>query len=225
PVNVVLDLAGTLEAPDIGFSVEIPASRNEYSAASQRLQMIQNDQSQLYPQVFALIVLNRFIPTDGDLGGGGGGGAAAVNQRVDASVSSILTTQLSRLTEDYLGGVELSVDLASQDDNNASFENKDLQVQLSKQLFNERLTVTVGGTSSLGNQSTPSGNNPGLMGDFEILYRVNESGTLNVRIFQNNTRDIFTQEIRQRQGASITHVKSFDEIFVSEENKKVLRAE
>lgn len=229
PVNVILELAGTLESPDIGFSVELPASRNDYSAVSQRLKMIQDDQTQLYQQVFALIVLNRFIPATGGIpAGDGGGGAAMVNQRVDASVSSILTTQLSRLTEDYLGGVELSVNLESQDPNNAAFDNKDLQVQLSKQLFNERLTVTVGGTSSLGGGQSGvpgGGDDTALMGDFEILYRINESGTLNLRIFQSNNRDIFTQEIRQRQGTSLTYVKSFDEIFVSEKNKKVLRAE
>lgn len=227
PINVVLNLEGTLESPDIGFEIEAPEMSSEFSGAAQRLKMIQDDANQLYQQVFALIVLNRFIPTDGGSGGGGGGGAAMVNQRVDASVSSILTTQLGRLTQDYLGGVELSVDLESQDANDASFENKDLQVQLSKQLFNERLTVTVGGTSSLGGSqsSVPGGDDNALMGDFEILYRINESGTLNLRIFQSNTRDIFTQEIRQRQGTSLTYVKSFDEIFVSDEDKKILRAE
>lgn len=228
PINVVLNLEGTLESPDIGFEIEAPELSSEFSGAAQRLKMIQDDANQLYPQVFALIVLNRFIPADGGFGGGGGGGAAMVNQRVDASVSSILTTQLGRLTQDYLGGVELSVDLESQDANDASFENKDLQVQLSKQLFNERLTVTVGGTSSLGGTQTAAPGGKGdnaLMGDFEILYRINESGTLNLRIFQSNSRDLFTQEIRQRQGTSLTYVKSFDEIFQSDDDKKVLRAD
>src|SRR5690606_39975142 len=98
-------------------------------------------------------------------------------------------------------------------------------VQLSKQLFSERVTVTVGGTSSLGGSQSGvpgGGDDSALMGDFEILYRINESGTLNLRIFQSNNRDIFTQEIRQRQGTSLTYVKSFDEIFVSDKNKKVL---
>ncbi len=229
PVNVVLNLEGTLESPEIGFEIELPASRDDFSAVAQRLKMIQQDQTQLYQQVFGLIVLNKFIPIEGGFpSGGGGGGAAMVNQRVDASVSSILTTQLSRLTEDYLGGVEMSVNLESQDPNDAAFESKDLQVQLSKQLFNERVTVTVGGTSSLGGSQSgvPGGaEESALMGDFEILYRINESGTLNLRIFQSNNRDIFTQEIRQRQGTSLTYVKSFDEIFVSDKDKKVLRAE
>lgn len=228
PVNVVLKLNGTLESPDVAFGIELPAITDPNNAIAQRIKMIQDDQTQLYQQVFGLIVLNRFIPTDGGLGSSdGGGGAAMINQRVDASVSSILTAQLSRLTQDYLGGVELSVDMASRNQNETSFENKDVQVQLSKQLFNERLTITVGGTSSLGGQpDTPGGGSTsGLMGDFEILYRINEAGTLNLRIFQSNTRDIFTQEIRERQGTSLTYVKSFDEIFVSKENKKVLRAE
>ena len=224
PINVVLNLEGTLESPDIGFKIEAPELNNELSMAAHRLKMIQDDEAQLYQQVFGLIVLNRLIPTDGGLGGGsGGGGAGLVNQRVDASVSSILTNQLGRLTEDYLGGVELSVDLESRDE---TFENKDVQVQLSKQLLNDRLTVTVGGTQSLGGQpATAGGESTPLMGDFEVLYRINESGTLNVRIFRTNDRDIYTQRIQERQGASLTYVKSFDEIFVSDDNKKVLRAE
>lgn len=227
PVNVVLKLNGTLEEPEVAFAIELPAISDPNNEIAQRIKMIENDQSQLYQQVFGLIVLNRFIPTDGGLGSGGGGGAAAmINQRVDASVSGILTAQLSRLTQDYLGGVELSVDLESRNENETSFENKDVQVQLTKQFLNDRLTVSVGGTSSLGqDQSSPNASSTPLMGDFEILYRINESGTLNMRIFQSNTRDIFTQEIRERQGTSLTWVKSFDEIFMSKKDKKILRAE
>lgn len=227
PVNVVLKLNGTLEEPDVAFAIELPAITDPNNEIAQRIKMIENDQSQLYQQVFGLIVLNRFIPTDGGLGSGGGGGAAAViNQRVDASVSGILTAQLSRLTQDYLGGVELSVDLESRNENETSFENKDVQVQLTKQFLNDRLTVSVGGTSSLGqDQNSPNASSTPLMGDFEILYRINESGTLNLRIFQSNTRDIFTQEIRERQGTSLTYIKSFDEIFMSKEDKKILRSE
>lgn len=228
PVNVVLKLNGTLEEPDVAFTIELPAITDPNNAIAQRIKMIENDQSQLYQQVFGLIVLNRFIPTDGGLGSGGGGGAAAViNQRVDASVSGILTAQLSRLTQDYLGGVELSVDLESRNENETSFDNKDVQVQLTKQFLNDRLTVSVGGTSSLGGDQSnaPNASSTPLMGDFEILYRINESGTLNLRIFQTNTRDIFTQEIRERQGTSLTYVKSFDEIFVSKKDKKILRSE
>lgn len=227
PVNVVLKLNGTLEEPDVAFAIELPAITDPNNEIAQRIKMIENDQSQLYQQVFGLIVLNRFIPTDGGLGSGGGGGAAAViNQRVDASVSGILTAQLSRLTQDYLGGVELSVDLESRNESETSFENKDVQVQLTKQFLNDRLTVSVGGTSSLGqDQHSPNASSTPLMGDFEILYRINESGTLNMRIFQSNTRDIFTQEIRERQGTSLTWVKSFDEIFMSKKDKKILRSE
>ena len=226
PVNVVLKLNGTLEEPDVAFAIELPAISDSNNEIAQRIKMIENDQSQLYQQVFGLIVLNRFIPTDGGLGSGGGSAAAVINQRVDASVSGILTAQLSRLTQDYLGGVELSVDLESRNENETSFENKDVQIQLTKQFLNDRLTVSVGGTSSLGqDQNSPNANNAPLMGDFDILYRINESGTLNMRIFQSNTRDIFTQEIRERQGTSLTWVKSFDEIFMSKKDKKILRSE
>lgn len=217
PVNVVLLLQGTIAEPIIDFDIELPAQKSEFSLIAQRIEMIKSDKTQLFQQVFGLIVLNRFIPPSGPLGGSGGGAAAAVNQRVDASVSSMLTMQLSRLTEDYLGGVELNVNLESRDAANTSFDNKDLEVQLSKTLFNERLTVTVGGTSDLGGGSGPS-EGAGIAGDFEIVYRLNESGTLSLRIFQNNERDIFTDQYNRRQGISLSYQKSFDEFFEGDED-------
>src|SRR5690606_25876321 len=115
------------------------------------------------------------------------------------SVSGILTAQLSRLTQDYLGGVELSVDLESRNESETSFENKDVQVQLTKQFLNDRLTVSVGGTSSLGqDQHSPNASSTPLMGDYEILYRIKEYGTMNMRIIQSHTKDTSTEMIIER---------------------------
>ncbi|MEQ9440788.1 MAG: translocation/assembly module TamB domain-containing protein [Cyclobacteriaceae bacterium] len=220
PVAVDLIIEGTLDDPQLRFDLDLPeiSAGGIYSdLVSERLKQIEQDETQLYKQVFGLIVLNRFIPVSGGLGSGESSGLTAVNDQVNSSVSQLLTDQLSQLTEDYLGGVELSVGLESSDQTQAQtsvLADRDVNVGLSKQLFDDRLTVKVGGTTSTGDQSAQDNK---IYGDFEVLYRITENGNLQLRIFQSNDRDRITNQVRQRQGASMLYQKSFDQLFGSDD--------
>lgn len=222
PVFVELIIEGEISEPQLRFALGLPeiTAGGIYSdLVNERLEQVEQDETQLYKQVFGLIVLNRFIPISGGLGfGGGGSGYASVNDQINSSVSQLLTDQLGQLTEDYLGGVELNVDLASSDQEQSQgslLADRDVNVGLSKQLFNDRLTVKVGGMTSTGNQGATQDNK--IYGDFEVLYRITETGNLKLRIFQSNDRDRITNQIRQRQGASMLYQKSFDRLFKEED--------
>nr|WKN39070.1 translocation/assembly module TamB domain-containing protein [Tunicatimonas sp. TK19036] len=220
PVAVELIIEGTLDDPQLRFDLDLPeiTAGGIYSdLVSERLKQIEQDETQLYKQVFGLIVLNRFIPVSGGLGSGESSGFASVNDQINGSVSQLLTDQLSQLTEDYLGGVELSVGLESSDQAQSQaslLADRDVNVGLSKQLFDDRLTVKVGGTTSTGNQGSQDSR---IYGDFEVLYRLTETGNLQIRIFQSNDRDRITNQVRQRQGASVLYQKSFDQLFGNED--------
>ncbi|MEO0332865.1 MAG: translocation/assembly module TamB domain-containing protein, partial [Bacteroidota bacterium] len=221
PVSVELLISGTLTEPQLAFNLGLPEINAGGLAASiiqGRLEEVQQDETRLYKQVFGLIVLGRFIPVMGGLGSGNGG-FASVNEQINGSVSQVLTQQLSDLTEEYLGGVALSVDLASSNQQQAQaslLADRDVSVGLSKQLFNDRLTVKVGGTTTTEQQSS---GDQSIYGEFEVLYELTKSGELMIRIFQTSDRDQVISQINQRQGASLLYEKAFNRIF---ENERLL---
>ncbi|MEM9833526.1 MAG: translocation/assembly module TamB domain-containing protein [Bacteroidota bacterium] len=219
PVSVELLINGTLTEPQLAFNLGLPEINAGGLAATliqDRLEEIKQDETLLYKQVFGLIVLSRFIPVTGGLGSGNSG-FASVNEQINGSVSQVLTQQLSDLTEEYLGGVSLSVDLASSNQQQAQaslLADRDVSVGLSKQLFNDRLTVKVGGMTTTEQQSSGDQN---IYGEFEVLYELTKSGELMIRIFQVSDRDQVISQINQRQGASILYKKAFNRIFKNEQ--------
>ncbi|MFP4292200.1 MAG: translocation/assembly module TamB domain-containing protein [Cyclobacteriaceae bacterium] len=230
-VNVVMNISGQFTEPEISFDIDVPA----LGGASADIQQIQTiidritrDQTSLYKQVFGLIVLNRFLPPDGGFGGGGGGGAGytAANQQINESVSQLLSGVLNELSEQYLGGIQISLGLESNEiqAQNTALADRDLDVQLSKTFFDNRLTVRVGGMTSINTndaQSTTAAagvaDDNQFYGEFEVLYRIDARGNLNIRIFQESDRNVFTNEVQQEQGVSLSYQRSFDEFFGDDE--------
>ncbi len=234
PVQVLINIKGNTELLDIGFDLNVPQEGNSISNSEldSRISEIRQDESELNKQAFSLIALNRFIPLQGGLfsGGSGGGATAAFNENVDKSLSSVLSQQLNNLSQDYLG-VEVSVDIQSQNQTGselAGLDDRNVGLNLSKSLFNNRLSVTVGGSfSANGGGNSSSGQN--VIGDFTVAYRVTPNGSMTLRFFRRNEQNQLTMASgsTERIGASLAHSKSFDslrELFTSRSRKrKVLK--
>lgn len=231
PVNVVMMISGDLTEPELNFDIEVPELAAQGSNAlllQSLISQLENDQTAMYKQVFGLIVLNRFIPTGGGLGSGGGGYTTAVNERIDNSLSRLLSSTLNELTTQYLGGVQINMDLESDQfqSQNTALADRSLDVSLSKAFFNDRLQVSVGGMTTLNTNSgaaatqemANAASNNDIYGEFEILYRLDTKGNLNIRIFQESERNIFNNDVRQIQGVSLTYQRSFDEFFEDDQD-------
>ncbi len=218
PVNVLLSVGGFLENPSLSFGIEVPGSEDLDALSAQALEesiaAMEQNETELYKNVFGLIVLGRFIPQGGGQAADSGGGTGdAVNEQINNSVSQLLTSQLSRLSEDYLGGVEIDVGLEESQGGNSGVAGRDIDVALSKELFDDRLTVTVGGTTAGGQGNSGSG----FAGEFQVLYRITENGNLNLKAFQNSERNQLTGDIQQNAGVSLFYQSSFDKFFAGEE--------
>jgi hypothetical protein len=237
PAEVLLSMVGTLEDPAFTFNITVPESERLSSTVEQQLSNIRQDQTKLFKQVFGLIVLNRFLPEEPSIGGGEGGGAAqAINSRVDQSLSSFLTDQLNALTQDYLG-VSIEIDVESRQNlqgQDAGYTEKDIGLQLGRSFFNDRVEVKVGGTTGVGGTGGTAAagtgdGGPQFAGNFEVIYRINESGNLNLMIFQRNQRDLMTQMFIPQPGVALSYSRSFNMLqgFIGEEpdRREILKSE
>ncbi len=154
PFDVHLVMEGQLLKPEISFNIILPESK-KYAVSNDiittvrtRLDQLRQEPGEMNKQVFSLLLLNRFI-ADNPFNSSAGGFNAGVFAR--QSVSKLLTEQLNRLADDLVAGVDLNFDVLSSEDYTTGQrrDRTDLNVGLSKQLLNDRLTVSVGSNFEL----------------------------------------------------------------------------
>lgn len=194
PFEVHLSMSGPLLQPILAFEIKLPKEsliRIGSEIAGQvemRLQQLNAEPSELNKQVFSLLILNRFTSQNPFEGAGGGINAESMARQ---SVSKILTTQLNKLAEDLISGVDINFDIVSSEDyTTGTMQNKtDLSVGVSKRLFNERLNVTIGTNIALegGQQNNSSGNLGAINSpNVNIEYLLSKDGRYLLRAYRRN---------------------------------------
>lgn len=193
PFQIVLNLDGELMKPIITFDVLLPEDQN-YSVGSDvitlvnnRLMQLRQEPSELTKQVFAVLLLNRFVGANPFAGSDGGGFSPGSLAR--QSVSKLLTEQLNNLAGGLIGGVDIQFGITSsaEDYSTGVEQNRtDLNVGLSKRLLNDRLTVSVGNDFQLeGNRPANSAAN-NVAGNVSVNYQLSKDGRYMLRFFRNN---------------------------------------
>lgn len=210
PFEVYLMIKGSLLKPDISFRLDMPErERNVFNGAPyNRIKQINQVPSELNKQVMGLLVLNTFIPDDpmSTLDNGGG----SVGQAARNSVSKILSQQLNNLAGNLIKGVDLNFDLQSKEDysSGSAKETTNLNIGASKNLFNDRLTVSVGSNIMLtGNQQNASS----LVGDISIEYKLSRDGRYRLRVYQRNDNQTVIQGQYVETGVAFMLVMDYDE--------------
>jgi hypothetical protein len=197
PFETELKLNGELLKPVITFDIVLPDGNNDVSAdvittTQAKLTQLRQQPDELNKQVFALLLLNRFIgenPFSSESGGTTASGLAR------DSASKILSQQLNNFAGDLISGVEINFDLQSTEDyTTGQKENKtDLNVGISKKLLNDRLKVTVG--SSFGLEGTQQANQEAntIAGDVSLDYQITKDGRYKVRAYRVNKYQVALQ--------------------------------
>ena len=189
-VQVLMNIKGEFFSPELSFDVQVPEQEQGSvvsSAVSRKLAQLRQNESELNQQVFGLLLLGGFVGT-GSSGGGTGLEGVAVS-----SVSSFLNSQLNTLADKYVQGVQVDINLesyqSSYDEQNTLSQ---LEVGLSRQLFNERLTVSVGTEIGVESSSLSNADDSELTqitGNFVLRYRLTEDGRYNLRVFRKSDAD------------------------------------
>ncbi|HSU51290.1 MAG TPA: translocation/assembly module TamB domain-containing protein, partial [Segetibacter sp.] len=193
PFQVKLMINGPLMQPILTFDIDLPTENNVrvsndvLSTVNTRLDQVRAEPSELNKQVFALLLLNRFVGQDPFQSSGGGGGFNA-GAFARQSVSKILTEQLNRLAGDLIKGVDISFDVNSADDYTTGErrDRTDFNVALSKRLLNDRLKVTVGSNYELEGPQQSNQTASNVIGNVSIDYNLSKDGRYMLRGYRKN---------------------------------------
>ncbi len=190
PFEVYLAMVGQLLKPEITFDISLPTDKN-YNVARDvidnvqaRLSQLKSQPSELNKQVFALLLLNRFVGEDPFAIDGGGGAESLVR----SSVSKILSEELNKLAGNLIEGVDLNFDLVSTEDyTTGALQNRtDLNVGLSKQLLNDRLKVSIGSNFELEGPRSSNQAPSNIAGNIELTYQLSKDGRYMLRAYRKN---------------------------------------
>ena len=196
PFNTLLMMKGELLKPVISFDITTSKENNSVSAevidnTTAKLDQLRRDESEMNKQVFALLLLNRFIgenPFQSETG-------LSASTLAKQSVSRILSEQLNNLASDLIGGVELNFDLESTEDYSSGNKNErtDLNVGVSKRLFDDRLKVTVGNNFALEGDARQNEEMTNIAGDITLDYSLSKDGRYMLRAYRKNDYQVALQ--------------------------------
>jgi hypothetical protein len=190
-VNVVIGIRGDLASPEPDFNFEFPRVGNVMKS---EIEFKLNDKEVRQTQALYLLSTGSFLSDEGM-------NNSALSQSAFETASSLLTSMIHSTDEKF----QVSIDIISAD-KTAGQESDGRFVTSISSKINERITVN-------GKVGVPFGgiNQTAVVGNVEILYRVNEDGTVNLRFF-NRENDIsyIGEGIGYTQGAGISYEVDFD---------------
>jgi hypothetical protein len=196
PFQVNLFIKGEMMKPSLTFGIDVDedrasVSQDVMSLVNTRLAQISEDESELNKQVFALIVLGRFVAENPFSSSAGG----SVESMARESVSKLLSAQLNRLAGDLIAGVELDFDLESTDDySTGSLQSRtDLNVGISKRLLDDRLKVTIGSNFEIEGANQPGRQPTNIAGDIAVDYQLSRDGRYLLRAYRKNQYEVTLQ--------------------------------
>ncbi|WP_020594606.1 translocation/assembly module TamB domain-containing protein [Spirosoma panaciterrae] len=203
PFEVLLTISDNLASPKLSFDIRLPEAETGSIAESSalgtsvenKLNTLRQDPSQVNKQVFALLVLNRFLPentSDFFSGSDNGGLNTQAENLARSSVSKLISDQLGRLASGVLKGFDVDFNLLSQagSANTGGTTNgsrTDLNVGLSRSFLAGRVTVSVGKNFVLDNAAsaaTPSQNQ--VFDNVSANYNITRDGRYVLRAYRRN---------------------------------------
>lgn len=216
-VNLILKLDGDLLRPIIDFDITFPDLKGELQTYTEnKLRLLRQDQNELNRQVFGLIVVGQFLPSDLSFRG-----TDIIYNTVSEFVSNQLSLLLTELFSEVIGegkvlsGIDFdiaynqyrSVDLDNQINTGEEFE-----LSVTQNFFDDRLSVQVGGNVNFDNalQATPESSGTFVGNDLVIEYILNPRlSTLKLRVYQRLLPDIGGGQ-RLQIGGGLSYRKEFN---------------
>lgn len=215
PFEVILTIKGEMLKPAIAFKLDMPEREQNAldGVVYTRIKQINNDVSELNKQVMGLLVLNNFISDNPFQSLQSGTTPEMIARR---TAGKILSQQLNNLVGNIIKGVDINFDVESQEDySTGSLEQQtNVNVGVSKRLFNDRTTVSVGSSVPVEGQRQTSAP---LVGNVTVDYKLTRDGRYRVKVYRRTDNTAFLQGEVVETGVGFTLVMDYNEF------KEILR--
>lgn len=223
-VVVTMHLKGDLMKPNISFDLDFPNISSQIKTyVDNKLRLLRQDQNELTRQVFGLVVVGSFLPSNS--------GGFIQNSDYLTSAFNTLTQVLSNQFSNYLTGLatewfggavsSLDFDIAYSEyqtvlsnPDQPTYINqigRELQVRLTSGFANDRVTIQFGSQFGLGRPGATTQENALLGEDVTVEIQLTENRQWRLKVYQRTEPDIAgSQQRRARYGFGISFRKDYD---------------
>ncbi|MEX0986079.1 MAG: translocation/assembly module TamB domain-containing protein [Bacteroidales bacterium] len=216
PFWVLLQLRGELLHPVLGFEIQLPPENKGIlgGAVNQKLALLNEDESTLNKQVFALLILGRFVQENPMQTVSG-----ATTDLVRSTVGNFISAQLNRFSSGVLPATELNFDVQSYEDYQTGQPQgrTEVEIGIKQQLFNERLSVQIGGSVDVEGEKAMENTASDITSDVTVEYKLTEDGRYRLKGFRKNQYEGAIDGQLVETGAGISYVRNFNkwkELFI-----------
>jgi hypothetical protein len=138
--------------------------------------------------------------------------SAGTSALLRSTVSSFLTEQLNRFSSGFVPGVELNFDIQSYEDYQSGNAEGRTQVEvgLKKELFDNRLTVEIGGSVDVEGEKAKQNSAGNIAGDVTVEYKLTEDGRYRLKGFRNNQYEGVIEGQLVETGVGVVYVRDFN---------------
>lgn len=230
PFDVKLNMKGELLKPEITFDLELNKSSSATSdlqyTINSKIDQLRLEQSEMNKQVFALVLLDRFVAENPFSSSGGSGAVSALARE---SVSRLLEDQLNNLAGGLIEGIELDFGLSSEEDfsTGSSQMRTDLNVGVSTRLLQDRLKISVGSNFELEGPSRPNQKTTNIAGNIQIDYMLSRDGRYSLRAYRRDEYEVALQGQVVETGVSFIitiDFNTFRELIAYNKAKKAAKS-
>jgi translocation-and-assembly-module (TAM) inner membrane subunit TamB-like protein len=186
PFRVLLYLKGEMKKPTITFDVQLPDENSNVPISEDMRTIIENkliemrsDVAVTNKEVFSLLLLGHFVGEESsDFFKGNG---TSNDEMARESVSKFLSSALNQISSDLFKGIDVDLNLNSYQDYSTGDEQDktDLNVAISKNFLDNRLTVTAGKNFGVEGQdaaATAVQENSSSFPDLTANYKLSKDG-------------------------------------------------
>jgi len=193
PVEALLKVDGQMQHPEISFNLDFPTLSSDVAG---KVRSIISTSDMMNRQIIYLLALNRFYTPDYM-------NADGSNNELASVASTTLSTQLGQMLGQLAPGWTFSPFFRT---DKGDFSDVEVDLALSSALFNNRLLLN--GNFGYRDAST---SNTNFVGDFDIEYLLNPSGTLRLRAYNHfNDQNYYLRSALTTQGIGILYKRDFN---------------
>lgn len=195
PVNALLNVNGDMRQPDINFDLEFPTLTQD---TYRKVRSIVSTEDMMNRQIIYLLALNRFY-TPEYMNTTKGNELVSV---ASSTISSHLGSILGQLSDNWSIAPNFRSD-------RGDFSDVEVDLALSSHLLNNRLLFN--GNFGYRDKSL---NNNSFIGDFDIEYLLNRSGSIRLKAYNRyNDQNYYVKNSLTTQGVGVVFKRDFDNVF------------
>jgi hypothetical protein len=189
--------------PNIKFNIDVPNADSETTSS---VQGALNTEEKMSQQFLSLLVIGSFMSDPAAPGQVASSQAVSdensgIQQGISNTVGEMFSNQLSNWLSQWSNNLDLGVNYRPGD----QLTSNELEVALSTQLFNDR--VSINGNVDVGNQNTSSP----VAGDFSVDVKVTPSGKFRLKAFTRSNDDLlYDSQSKYTAGFGVMYREDFN---------------